>query len=969
MSQPPRVFISYSHDDDAHREFVLRLANRLRTEQGIECLLDQHFLPGFPPQGWTKWMRDSVRDAKHVLMVCTPKYRNRYERNLENLEDTGRGVAFEGVVISQTLYEDYFHNHGLKFIPVLPSNGKREDVPRELRDFSIYTLPDAFQQVCDLIRGVQYNPLPPLGSPPAQDNLEARVDAYLNWVQNSFLHDMNAYTEMDGIQRLRAEPDVCRITFIGAEDDEFADLDDLCEGLPERQLREEKTFGNILDALVGVRQGIFLGKPGAGKSTTLWKLAHDEIQQNRVREQRIVPVILRLGFWVQAEQPLLEFIHAQTNIDAPKLGDAFAELLAQQRILLILDGLNEMPISQQQSKGRQIRDFLAAYPQLWAYASCREDDYSDVLRLPLPELHIQPLSIPKIKSFIHSYLQAKGIPQAGEAAEKLFWDIAGGQELQAVWQVWEQAGATSEQFWSGEDIPRENPNVYGATTGEHDRLWESKIRDNPQNLMRLARNPYLLAMLMRIGKPGQAFPQNRGKLLAKFYQQLVKREADKKNKPKNNAELLQDGGTQLEALIGKLAWAMQTQTSASQHETLTLMGHDGRWLKLAIRCNVLEQIGDSIRFSHQLLQDYFIAVGMKQRLDVGQLSAERFWQQSGNWWEPTGWEEPVVLLAGLYQDDCSPVIRWLERANPKLAARCIRESGVPCVDVTKASLQPPWLARLSNLDTDPNPHARAAIGTALAWVSLHGRSLDQRKGVGLDAAGLPDIDWVEIPAGEFIYQKDERLSLPTYQMSRYPVTNAQFQAFVMADDGYGNDGWWQDLQKPETPHESRWKESNRPVEQVDWYEAMAYCRWLSKKMDLDIRLPTEEQWEKAARGTDGWEYPWGEGYKTGYANIDETWKKDGDFYLQETSAVGIYPQGQSPYGLMDMAGNVWEWCLNKYEEPQITTADVYGGVRVVRGGAWGNSTVSCRSSSRYLRRPLDRLNDRGFRLVVLLSPH
>jgi hypothetical protein len=583
-----------------------------------------------------------------------------------------------------------------------------------------------------------------------------------------------------------------------------------------------------------------------------------------------------------------------------------------------------------------------------------------VLRLPLPELHIQPLSIPKIKSFIHSYLQAKGISQAGEAAEKLFWDIAGGQELQAVWQVWEQAGATSEQFWLGQDLPY---CIY--LSQQNATIWQSKIRDNPKNLIGLASNPYLLAMLMRIGKLGHTFPQNRGKLLAKFYQQLVKREADKKNKPKNNAELLQDGGQQLESLIGKLAWAMQTQTSASLHETLTLMEHDGQWLKLAIRCNVLEQIGDNIRFSHQLLQDYFIAVGMKQRLDTGQLSAERFWQQSGKWWEPTGWEEPVVLLAGLYQDDCSPVIRWLERANPKLAARCIRESGVPCDAVTKASLQQPWSARLGNLDTDPNPHARAAIGTALAWVSLHGRSLDQRKGVGLDAVGLPDIDWVEISSGEFTYQKDECLSLPTYKMSRYPITNAQFQAFV-ADGDYEIKEWWKNLKKSDSLPRHRWVESNRPVEGVSWYDAMAFCRWLSAKTGREVRLPTEQEWEKAAQGSGDWEYPWGKSYKTGYANINETCGHDkiGENNLQETSAVGIYPQGKSPYGLMDMSGNVWEWCLNKHEEPQVITPDFSGADRVLRGGSWSNDVQHIRSAIRRYNTPSNRYSSIGFRLVL-----
>lgn len=947
MSQPIRVFISYSHDSAEHRQFVLDLANRL-VRNGLDCEIDQ-YIGWSPEEGWTVWMKKQLKQADFVLMVCTERYRQCFDHEIEE-DGSGRGASFEGRLITQKLYNSYSRN--TRFIPVLPAQGKTSHIPEELQDFTAFRLFDQYDDLYWVLTQQAGVAKPERGEvrKRGEVGLEARVDAYLDWVQNTFLHDMDAYTEMDGIKRLRAEPEVCRITFIGEADDEFADLDELCGGLPERQVREEKTFDNILDALVGVRQGIFLGKPGAGKSTTLWKLAHDEIQQNRAREQRIVPVILRLGFWVQDRQPLLDFIHAQTNIDAPKLGDAFAELLAQQRILLILDGLNEMPVSQQQDKGRQIRDFLAAHPALWAYASCREDDYSDGLRLPLPEFHIQPLSIPKIKTFIHSYLQAKGIQQAEEAANKLFWDIAGGQELLAVWQVWEQAGATPEQFWLGLDFPK---GIYRR--GKNAGLWKRKIRDNPQNLICLARNPYMLVMLMRIGKPGQKFPQNRGKLLAKFYQQLIKREADKKSKPKNNAELLQDDGQQLEALIGELAWAMQTQTSTSQYETLTLMGHDERWLKLAIRCNVLEQIGDSIRFSHQLLQDYFIAVGLKQRLEAGY----SFLQQQGNWWEPMGWEESMVLLAGLYQDDCSPVIRWLEAANPKLAVRCICESGVPCANVTKASLQQLWLERMTNLETDPNPQARAAIGSALARISLHGRSLDQRKGVGLDAVGLPDIDWVEVPVGEFSYQDGEHLYLPTYQMGRYPVTNAQFQTFVQAG-GYDTAKWWEGLKKPDSLPSHRWREGNRPVENVNWYESMAFCRWLSAQKSQKIRLPTEQEWEKAARGMNGREYPWGNEFEVEYLNAEHQ--------LGETSAVGIYPQGKSPYGLMDMSGNVWEWCLNKYEEPQMISADISDRNRVVRGGSWGNHSENCRSALRYKRLPHLRNLDQGFRLLCCV-PH
>lgn len=98
---------------------------------------------------------------------------------------------------------------------------------------------------------------------------------------------------------------------------------------------------------------------------------------------------------------------------------------------------------------------------------------------------------------------------------------------------------------------------------------------------------------------------------------------------------------------------------------------------------------------------------------------------------------------------------------------------------------------------------------------------------------------------------------------------------------------------------------------------MAFCAWLSHRLGRDIRLPTEWQWERAARGADGRAYPWGSQYLAGSANINE--KTDNDaktHYLDRTSAVGVYPRGVSPEGVMDLSGNVWEGCLNEYRNPE-----------------------------------------------------
>ena len=138
------------------------------------------------------------------------------------------------------------------------------------------------------------------------------------------------------------------------------------------------------------------------------------------------------------------------------------------------------------------------------------------------------------------------------------------------------------------------------------------------------------------------------------------------------------------------------------------------------------------------------------------------------------------------------------------------------------------------------------------------------------------------------------------------------------------------------------KYANHPRERVSWYDAVAFCRWLSDKLGTEVSLPSEQQWEKVARGWDGRVYPWGNEYIPGYANINETVGNSGPNNLQMTSAVGMYPQGASPspYHVMDMSGNVWEWCQNEYDKPShIQLAG--NETRVLRGGRGSILDVTC----------------------------
>lgn len=155
-AQSPKVFISYSHDSPEHSDWVLALANQLRQD-GIDCEIDQ-YLPDAPERGWRYWMETEIEQADFVLLVCTEEYQRRFRGDLV---ERGHGVAYEGVVISQTLYEHSNRNN--KFIPVCPPQSSREQVPTTLRGRNIYALPADYDKLYRLLSQQPAVDKPPLG--------------------------------------------------------------------------------------------------------------------------------------------------------------------------------------------------------------------------------------------------------------------------------------------------------------------------------------------------------------------------------------------------------------------------------------------------------------------------------------------------------------------------------------------------------------------------------------------------------------------------------------------------------------------------------------------------------------------------------------------------------------------------------------------------------------------------------------
>jgi formylglycine-generating enzyme required for sulfatase activity len=231
-------------------------------------------------------------------------------------------------------------------------------------------------------------------------------------------------------------------------------------------------------------------------------------------------------------------------------------------------------------------------------------------------------------------------------------------------------------------------------------------------------------------------------------------------------------------------------------------------------------------------------------------------------------------------------------------------------------------------------------------------------------SGLPDIDWEPIPGGPFIYGEDTTqttLNLPAFKIARYPVTYAQYQCFLDADDGWRDKRWWQGLSADDdernTTGEQALKYWNHPRECVSWYDAVAFCRWLSARLGYTVTLPSEQQFERAARFTDGRAYPWEDDYRAGHANTLE--EKDP---IRQTTAVGLYPAGASVEGVCDLSGNVWERCRNEFDNP-VRTQDAGSRPRVVRGGSWLNNSSLARAAYRDYSLPYFRNFNIGFRLV------
>ncbi len=412
------------------------------------------------------------------------------------------------------------------------------------------------------------------------------------------------------------------------------------------------------------------------------------------------------------------------------------------------------------------------------------------------------------------------------------------------------------------------------------------------------------------------------------------------------------------------------------------------------RGSLLDERDRDYRFLHLSFQEYLAAYHLVE--DVRAVDKMVAFLEAEGRLSESWWRETVLLTAGYLglksQGSALAFVRGLAAcaatnslalAGAELAAASFLE-----LDSQDAGTKKLVVDRLVDLIGDakltaPGP-LRAAAGRILARLG------DPRPGVGLDPnTGLPDLAWSNVIApGPFPMgnDKDEagyddeiprftcRLIAQSYRISRYPITVAQYRAFVAAK-GYQQRrywteaGWeWRQRHNITGPHDfgEPFTLDNHPQVGVSWDEAVAFCRWLSEQSGQDIRLPSEAEWERASRHTDARRYPWGNAGKPAeHCNIDETG-------IGSTCSVGLFANGHALCDAADMSGNVWEWCstkwLDDYGDYERKVDDDLEGdaTRVLRGGSWFGPNFAA-SAVRNGDHPYNRNDYGGFRVALRLA--
>jgi hypothetical protein len=712
----------------------------------------------------------------------------------------------------------------------------------------------------------------------------------------------------------------------------------------------------VLDAETAIALSphlVITGDPGGGKSTVLkhvmLSLAGDMLSENGSLSQlrfwslpAYTPIYIEMRDLVSTVFPqttsritlegLFEYLSAfdGSQADLPELRE---EMMAGD-VIFLLDGLDEVPQADDPARREQIKTFIRLIRR--EFLKCR------IVVTSRPYAYAGDWTL---ENFNQIHLASPDPTQLQTLARRLFSAVLPAEAIDSE---------------------------LSAFNAQRDRLPES-IQHSPLF--------FTLIVALWLNNAGQIerLPANRSAMYRECIQILVRRWT--RLEPGQSHTLAERVGLQepdVYNLLKNMAFRVyrdwqheedvvfESDQILKAAQSLNLHGIDVPALLEAFRQQgsvIYEVAPDRFQFAHRSLQEYLAAAYLSQHYP--DLCAQTIAVAS------THWHNVVDLLPDeLYRNnqDLSLLIDRLLHVDRLTqdhedqgwciyyAWHMLRDRCPDRADLHTRLI--PWLVKILEWGVLPVTR-RAELGDALAELG------DPRPGVGV-SGGLPDLEWCPVPAGRFVMGDpgmQHSLDLPAFQITKYPITVAQYQAFVDAADGFQNPHWWESLHSEARQDRSseRGGIADHPAVNVSWYEAMSFCAWLASRLGKTVRLPTEQEWEKAARSIDERTYPWGADYVSGFSNLDERW---GSAYsLKRTTTVGLYPQGVSPYGALDMSGNVWEWTLTDYWRSRNDTLKT-DAPRTVRGGSWRSYESFATTFFRHTRPADFRAPDLGFRVIL-----
>ncbi len=743
----------------------------------------------------------------------------------------------------------------------------------------------------------------------------------------------------------------------------------------ERLKEDSVKISDLLDS----KYSIITGDPGSGKSTLLKYIALafiDGKEQERLEisdNKELLPILFPIAAYAEgckkegfSNTSLNEFISLYFKSQGlPNLSPLFEKALRSSRALVLLDGLDEVTDESERKKVvSDISNFIGYddFSDNKYLVTCRTASYTMASRFEkikdtdFTHYIIHPFDIDEIEAFFSKWY--------------LCYEIEINRRVEAA------------------EVEAEKNLTRMMTVVKNDR-----------NIFNIATNPLMLTILALIEHEGGELPKDRADLYAKCLRMLSGSwenlrslyESEKREFKLGNKNITEDF---IVYYLGPIAFDMHKKAQPDiDYETLKeelakkfdlrnkdilLSKEQARDFILIMkeRSGILQEVSTgTYGFIHLTFKEYLAARNLTD------LSDDIVEELGDNLFKPE-WKEVVLLtVTSLKRKAASNFIEAVFKKkqdnfqNLILAGECALDTSIDKID---EGLYDNLIKEMCSVIHEDIPAKdRVEVGETLGWLG--------------DPRNLKKF--IPVAGGE--YKLGQKVTtIKPFEICKYPVTNSWFEKFIKAD-GYEKEEYWSkegvkwleytNAKHPSYWNERKWKCPNSPVVGVSWYEAYAFTKWLSNvdKDGYKYRLLDENEWEAAAAGLEGREYPWGNEWDNNKCNSHE-------IKINKTSPVGVFKGGNTPDNISDLSGNVWEWTTSdyhlkntlndfafdenmqklveeeKYDEYIKKLNEENRKLPVLRGGSWSLNSDECRCAYRFYFGPIIGSSSLGFRCARTL---